>query len=368
MKRLSVPVRGTCASRLENLTRRLDLGERAEEIVAVFRTMTEPWGDARSGELPLSDVSPDGSPVEFAVDFDEADPAVQFAVEPMTPGGTAADASSAARRMMAGLATAYGTSDERWASLADLYLPDDPAGGHVAMYGAEIRRHGPVRFKVWFYPTVEGPDRALDLLGMGLDRLGLQAAWPAVLSHVRRDARRDLPFLLSLDLSASRAARIKIYFRHYDADADYLATLLEKQPGFDPDLTTGFCRLMTGHAEDLTVQPPVTCLTFTIADAREADAATLYVPLWTYAASDEVLRGRVCRLFASHGRSADRYEHVLGEIASRPPADGRGIHNYISWQPGRDRPRVKIYFSPELHDTNPPPRYRLDASDSSCRG
>ncbi|MEV1049498.1 tryptophan dimethylallyltransferase family protein [Streptomyces sp. NPDC049916] len=349
----SATVRDACATLLEKTARTLQLGLQGAEFVATFRAMTGQWGAARPWGLPLSDVSPDGSPVEYAVDLDGAAPALQFAMEPLTPGVPARDP-AAARTLMALLAERPATATARWSAVADLLLSDDARGPHVSMYGAEVRVGAPIRFKVWFYLDVHGPDGMFDLLYTALDRMGAGHLWPVIQAHVHRPGY-DVPFLLSLDLADDPAARVKVYFRHFGTDAEELATVLKAYPGFEPGEVGALCRTLTDGRRHFSVQPPVTCLSLFDVRTLERPPATLYLPLWTYAEHDGEVRQRIHRALAAQPRALRRYDSVLAGIAHRRLDAGTGIHNYLSWQPGRPCPRVKVYLSPEMHDVNPPP-------------
>ncbi|MFI9585699.1 tryptophan dimethylallyltransferase family protein [Streptomyces sp. NPDC052236] len=354
-----ISAQAACAARLDRLTRGLGLGDRAAAYAEAFRVMTSSWGAATPQELAESDVSSDGSPMEFAVGFDDTEAAVQFAVEPMRPGDSPRDRVLAARHLMRDLVSRYRLSDRRWSEIADLFLPEDPAIEHVSMYGAEARRGAPVEFKVWFYPAVLGDSRTAELCERGLERLGLGDAWPAVVSHMRRDEHKDRPMLFSLDLSPGSAARVKLYFRHYDADADYMSELMAGYPGFLWKPVLDFCTAMTANAASYAQQPPVTCLSFTEDNPGKAGAATLYLPMWTYAPDDAVVRRRFHRVLAATGRRADQYDRALNDVAGRPLESGRGIHNYVAWRPGSQQPRLKVYLSPELRRMDPGTRYEV---------
>ncbi|MEU4473964.1 tryptophan dimethylallyltransferase family protein [Micromonospora sp. NPDC023888] len=353
MTEYSATVRDACARILENTARTLQLGASGTEFVAAFRAMTEHWGAAGTNDLPLSDVSPDGSPVEYAVELDGHAPALQFAMEPLTAGVPARDP-VAARAIMPLLAGRYGAGTSRWSAVADRLLPDDAHGPHVAMYGAEVRAGAPIRFKAWFYLDANGPDGAFDLLFTALERMGTTHLWPVVQAHLHR-VGQDVPFLLSLDLADDPAARVKVYFRHFAADVEEVAAVLKAYPGFEPGEVRAFCKTMTDGRRRFIDQPAVTCLSLLDAQTFERTAATLYVPLWTYAEHDGEVRRRVHRALAAWPQALHRYDSVLADIAHRGLDAGTGIHNYISWQPGRVRPRVKVYLSPEMHDVNPPP-------------
>jgi hypothetical protein len=89
---------------------------------------------------------------------------------------------------------------------------------------------------------------------------------------------------------------------------------------------------------------------------RGHERSRLYLPLWTGLPDDEVIRDRIGDLLVSQGVGAGRYERALAEVATRPLRRARGIHNYLSWQPGTP-PRMKVYWSPELRGANPGRRY-----------
>ncbi|MBU6535742.1 tryptophan dimethylallyltransferase family protein [Streptomyces mayonensis] len=357
------PVRSARAAgeaRLGRLASALGLGDRGGVCAEAFGAMTGSWGTATAAQLAESDVSSDGSPLEFAIGLDD-DPSLQFAVEALRPGDCPVDRVVSARATMAGLVRRYGTDARRWARVADLYLPEKPATEHVAMFGAEVRRQGDAQFKVWFYPAVGGPERAAELCERGLAAVGLGAAWPAVTAHMARGERLDRPVMFSLDLSADPEARVKLYFRHYATDADGLAELMAPYPGFAVAPVRRFCETMLPEAvADLSAQPPVTCLSFTGARPATAGGATVYLPMWTYAPDDEAVRRRTKAALAACDRSSGLYERALREVASRPLDAARGIHNYVAWRPGPGRPRLKAYFSPELRHTDPTARYAIE--------
>jgi hypothetical protein len=302
-------------------------------------------------------VSADGSPVEFALNLGPGPASVQLAVEPLVTGAadTFAGRSAAARATLGNLARGYQLSRARWDAVADVFLPADGGRGPAAMFGGELGRDGSELFKVWFYPGVAGQGMAPELVRSGLERLAAGAAWPAVVRHAPRGFERDVPILFSLDITDGRPGRTKIYFRHYRTSTGELLQQLAHCPGFNDGLAAAFGRALTGRRDGGAAQPPVTCLSFHDGDTESRDV-TFYLPLWTGLADDEVVRGRVRNLLADQGIGTDRYDRALAVVAGRPLRRARGLHNYLSWQPGKP-PRLKVYWSPELHSVNPAPRY-----------
>ncbi|EDY48936.1 conserved hypothetical protein [Streptomyces clavuligerus] len=344
---------------LRRLAAGTGLAAQADLAVRVLHEMTTPWNTRAAADLPPSDVSADGSPVEFAAGIGGCDPSVQFAVEPMTadPGPDAR--ARAARAVMARLAHRGWATAERWSAVADLFLCQEATGPHLAMYGAEFSGAGLAGCKVWFYPGCTGGDRAPALVREALGRVRLPGAWAAVVRHARGDFSGCRPILFSLDLSDRPTARTKIYFRHYGVRPDDLSALLADH-GFDAGETSAFCRLATGGGTAFSRQPPVTCLSFTAPGGRP-DAATLYVPLWVSAPDDATVQRRTHRVLSRLGVSPVLYDRCLAAVARRPLADALGLHNYLALRSGPVRHRVKCYWSPELRHTDPLPRYRTTA-------
>ncbi|WP_194918330.1 tryptophan dimethylallyltransferase family protein [Catenulispora rubra] len=361
-----------CEGQVRRLCSALGLGAQADLAASTFAEMTRPWNRHSPAALPPSDVSADGSPVEYAVELNDGKPTLQIAVEPMTLESHASTRTYAARGMMARLARAGWASPTRWSAVADLFLLADTdtdapePQAHAAMYGAEIDSSGLRQCKVWFYAGIAGAEHAPTLVRQALERLHMPAAWTAIERHVDGDFVSCRPILVSLDLTDHATARTKVYFRHYDAGFEYLARLMAGH-GLDPADTTALCRVAGPDDAALARQPPVTCLSFHSSGTRPP-VATLYVPLWL-AADDATVRQRVHNLLSGLDIPPARYDACLAAVARRPLADARGLHNYLGLQRGADgRHRIKCYWSPELRQTDPPARY-LDAqpvADPTC--
>lgn len=349
-------VRQACLPRLVGLARSVGLTAQAAASVALD-ALTDGWADLPVSALPTSDVSADGSPVEFAVTLGPGPASVQLAVEPMVTGtaNTFAARSAAARATMSRLADDFDLSTEPWDAVADIFLPRGGGQGHAAMFGVELGRDDRPLAKVWFYPAVAGRGKAPVLIRAGLRRLGSRAAWQAVVRHAPRGFDFDAPVLFSLDITEGRPGRTKVYFRHYRTGAADLVRQLAGYPGFGDGAAAEFCRALAIPPPGAATQPPVTCLSFHDGVAQPQDV-TLYLPLWTDLPNDEVIRERISGLLVSQGLGAGRYDRALAEVATRPLGRARGIHNYLSWQPGKP-PRMKVYWSPELRGANPAPRY-----------
>lgn len=346
-----------CGSALEGIARKLGPNGWAEQVRTAFDVLVEPWGTVPVSDLPFSDVSPDGSPVEYAITLTGDTPVLQLAVEPLAPHGDYAARAEAARRVMSRLASHYGAHTQRWDQVADIFLPSEGAADHVAMYGLEAVAGRPPQFKVWFYPEVRGVRRAPETVAEALVKLGLEEAWETVLGHARRGFERDRPALFSLDLTSSATARTKVYFRHYDSSAQHMADICGEGSRRTAAAVRDFCTTLAGNTGS-GVQPPVTCLALNGSGQGIRSSVTPYVPLWIAAPDDAVMGARMTALLVSHGVSPARYEEAVHALARRPLSAARGLHNYASLQLGKAGPRIKVYLSPELVSSDPPVRYQ----------
>jgi hypothetical protein len=202
-------------------------------------------------------------------------------------------------------------------------------------------------------PGVTGPERAPELIRAGLRRLGNGETWKALVRHAPRGFDLDVPVLFALDITDGPPGRTEVYFRHYRTSPQGL--LRQLAPGFGDGRAAALCRVLTASVPRAAAQLPVTCLSFHGAQAGPPDT-TLYMPLWSGLPDDEVVRLRIRELLITQGTGADRYDRALTQVGTRPLRGARGIHNYLSWQPG-DPPRMKVYWSPELRGAAPRPRY-----------
>ncbi|MER5432237.1 tryptophan dimethylallyltransferase family protein [Streptomyces sp. NPDC002588] len=305
----------------------------------------------------MSDVCPDGSPVEFSAEFTEAGvQALRVLLEAVPPEATPRSAQRAAQALNHSLSTRHGAVLDRCEAVADLFLPPHPQG-FAMMHAMNLRPGAAPGFKVYLNPAADDSRSAADRVEAALDRLGLSVVWPSVLAYARRGFTLDRIVYLSLDLSAEPDAKVKVYFRHLDITAAELDATMALGPTHRKGLFPSFCGELTGVAGALSVQPPVSSLTFTGA-LDTPTAVTGYVPLWTYADHDHQTHDRLYSVLSGLGLPADRYSTLTRLLARRPLAAGRGLHTYASLRTDRGQPRVVVYWSPEMHGSNPAPRYR----------
>ena len=346
----------------ETATRLLDsAGIDAGAGTAVLRRMLSPWGARRIAERPEwhSDVCADGSPIEFSAAFEGEEIRIRTLVESLPD----VPATRAAQRAAAGLTQIliqeYAADAGRLAAVWDLFLPHADPSGFAMMHAVDFGPAAGPEFKIYLNPEANGALSGPDRTRAALERLGLGEAWPAVLAYAARGFDLDRIVYFGLDLTEGPEARVKVYFRHYDAVPEELDARMRVAARHEPGALRDFCGELTGKEGELRAQPLVSNLTFTASGGATTPlSATAYVPLWLYADCDRTIERRVSSVLTGLGLPADRYRALLDRVARRPLADGRGIHTYASLRTGGARPRVATYWSTELYDRYPSARYQ----------
>ncbi|GAA2062532.1 DMATS family aromatic prenyltransferase [Streptomyces albiaxialis] len=328
---------------------------------ATLRRMLSPWGARRIAERPEwhSDVCADGSPIEFSAAFAGDEVRIRALVESLPEVPTTPAAQRAATGLTQGLIQEFGADGGRLAAVWDLFLPHEAPTGFAMMHAAIFGPTGRPGFKVYLNPEADRAMSSVDRTRAALERVGLADAWDAVVAYAARGFDLDRIVYFGLDLAEGPEARVKVYFRHYDAVPGELdARMDEVAARHRTGLLADFCRELTGKEGELREQPLVSNLTFTASGGTTPVSATAYVPLWLYADSDRTIERRVSSAMTGLGLPADRYRTLLDHVARRPLADGRGIHTYASLRVGNGRPRVATYWSTELYDRYPSARYQ----------
>nr|WP_242440939.1 tryptophan dimethylallyltransferase family protein [Streptomyces sp. CB02923] len=331
-----------------------------EQGTKVLRRMLSPWGARRIGANPgwHSDVCADGSPIEFSAAFSGEDIQIRVLVEALPDRLSTSSAQTAALDLTEGLTQDFGAAGKRLAMVSDLFLPDEDPTGFAMMHAAALAPTGGPAFKVYLNPNANEGMTGTERTREALDRLGFGKAWAAVSAYASRGFDLDRIVYFGLDLADGPASRVKVYFRHYDISPAELDAKMEISLQHEAGFLGEFCRRLTGSDSEVRAQPLVSNLTFTDAGGHIPVSATLYVPLWRHTASDRTVRDRISSVMADMGLSLDGYRSLLNLMARRPLAAGRGIHTYASARMHHGRPRLTIYWSPELYDRYPPARYQ----------
>ncbi len=209
----------------------------------------------------------------------------------------------------------------------------------------------PPDFKIYLNPRAQGPSLASAVVEEALARLGFPKAWPVISRHLlRRGPDLDELNYVSLDLSSSLDARLKIYARHASCSPD--------------DLELAACAALSHRAGDVKeflglVAPdagkvfegraPSTCYTFLGHEGNLPVAATTHFPINSYAPDDGVIAHRVLATLGRFGIPAESYARSVAAFATRPLDLGIGMHSYVSFRRYRGDPRLTTYLAVEAH-------------------
>lgn len=339
------------AGRLQALCAVLELDDKLPGIRALFQRMIAPWGAQTCAKPPrwASDVGDDHTPYELSVAFDEI-PELRILIEPLGEEPSLESNRERALEIHAWLARDFEIDLSRFEQVRDLFLPQAPQGAFSIWHGVSFRRGKPPAFKIYLNPQAQGATRAPSLVEEALSRLGLPRAWPHVTSTaMRRGPALDELKYLSLDLSKSGDARVKVYVRHHRATIEELEMACSAALSYRAGDVTAFIQRMSGQENGLlTGRPTATCLSF-VGGTEQPTEATHHFPVKGYAANDLVVAERVSSYLESRNLDAEIYRRSLRAFA-RSPLDGHaGVQSYASLRHPGGKPRVTVYLAPELH-------------------
>jgi hypothetical protein len=196
-------------------------------------------------------------------------------------------------------------------------------------------------FKIYLNPAASGTHNASRTVRAALRRLGLEQAWKAV-----PDLRRGLDEVkyFSLDLVDGERARVKVYFAHRNADADFLESMLSRAPGYVPGTAEAFCRKLSGGKFNFDGLPIQTCYSFV--GSSEVEDVALHFPVRSYARDDGEALARVSNLLEEPRRT--QYRNLVNSLTG-DPSRRDGAQTYASLWSGRQPREVTVYLSPQLY-------------------
>jgi DMATS type aromatic prenyltransferase len=321
-----------------------------ERTVDLFRRMTSPWGDAPIRKRPSwpSDITDDHTPYELSLAIENGAPELRMLVEaqPTVP--------DAAAQWSAGVALGNVLERHchaflgRFHEIQDLFPVTNAAARFGMWHAVNVRAGAEPEFKVYLNPHAQGRARAVSTVGEALSRLGFSGAMASLPPICER---HDELKYFSLDLLQSGEARVKVYLAHYRATAEDIEDALAVAGSHVPGEATAFCRAMAGNDGPYLDLPLQTCFSFTTGGGARPVAATVYFPVRSYVASDEVARSRILAYMDAEDRPL--YGEVLRVFANRRLAAGTGMQTYASYRPQNGCRRVTVYLSPEAYRVAP---------------
>lgn len=337
-----------------------ETGETVSEILDAI----QPWGERAIGtscQAP-SFVSEDGFPAELSLSWKGAEPELRILFESLNADPSALANQEAGRALTRRLAGRDGVSIDQYLKIEDLFVADDPQPYRPSVWHSLAWRPGePRRYKVYLNPQAHGLDRAYEVVGEAMSRLGLSSAWQPVEARGRELAQRghELEFF-ALDLGAAEASRVKIYFRHGEMPLSEMDTVASFARKHDPQRAARACRTIYGADAEYVRNEPMTCLAFRH-DEAEAAEANLYLRLPDNAESDAAAHDRITELMRGEGIDPAAYTGViagLGECAGASLSEIVGLQELVSYRTtASDQPAdVGVYLRFSTFDQPAAPR------------
>ncbi|MBK6516785.1 MAG: hypothetical protein IPG04_22400 [Polyangiaceae bacterium] len=335
------------AQRLRALCDVLGLGRREDEAVSLLEAMLGSSVDTPVSAGPRwpSDVCDDGTPFEFSVAFTPS-PVLRVMVEPIAEQPSLRNNAELSRELLYALRDTYGVDLGRALSVWDLFAPEAPEGHFAVWLAAEL---GPTEtsFKIYLNPDARGPALARATIEEAMCRLGFDKEWPMLVRALgRRGPSLDELKFVSLDLSRSDRARLKVYGRHHRSTALDLELAASASPGYRPGSATELLELVAAQRPILEGRAPWTCLSLVRGAAPEA---TTHFPINGYAADDRAVAGLTSRCLERYQIDPTVYRRAMETVAGGPLEAGVGAQSYVSVRWAEPRPRVTAYFPPEVY-------------------
>jgi DMATS type aromatic prenyltransferase len=345
---------------IEKLTALCDsLGMNAKlaEVVEIFRAMTISWSDRQVGESVEwpSDVSDDGSPFEFSIALDPDKVELRVLVEAQGQDPNLQSNWQAGLELNQYLAAHYNVSLDRFAQVADLFVPTNADAKFSMWHSACFYPDKPSAFKLYLNPQSQHKSRSAAIVEESLVRLGFTHAWPTLAeTAAQRGPDQDEFVYFSLDLAAHDRARVKVYLRHHDATPAELESALSAARNYVPGDAIEFCQAMAPGQTSFSQKSAITCFALVEGDSITPSSGTLYLPISNYATDDRAVCDRIDLYFIEHSLPVSKYQSVIQSVAARRLDLGVGMHSYISLRREQQQRRVGIYVNPEVNAVRPP--------------
>jgi DMATS type aromatic prenyltransferase len=344
--------------RLQSLCEAVGYGPAEIQTVQRFFTvMSSPWGSQRIGTAPAwrSDITDDNTPYEFSLALEGDRPEVRFLIEAQNSPTTLQSTWDDGLALNERLNQEFGIPLERFNLVKDLFEPRNPAARYALWHAFCLKAGGKPAVKVYLNPAAQGPEKSNMVIKEALERLGFANAWRFISEVAMRRGSKDKLIYFSLDLSAARAARIKIYIAHQDATADDVEAIMSQAKEYVPGEAYSYYRNMLGSEGGYQVpRSTQTCLAFTSDDDARPYSVTLYVPVRCYAKNDKDAMDRIQTVLEpSRFAVLDR---AVQAVARRPLESGVGLIQWASMRRESGKPRMTFYLATEAY-SNLAPRW-----------
>jgi DMATS type aromatic prenyltransferase len=335
--------------KLDRLCAALQRQELRGEAIRVLDLIGGGWGALPARALPhwQSDITDDGTPLEFSIACEDDAMELRLLVEPQERSGTLHTNWQLGLDVNQRLSRERGVSLERFEKIAHLFAPSAAARARFAIWHAAAINSDGARFKTYLNPQIHGSSSAPDVVQQALAALDTHQAWP-ILSGITEGLGEYVYF--SLDLTPAPTARIKVYKAYPLQQVEALARRLNEVNLIDPDDFRHWLSVLVGEGPELHERGIQVCYAFRSNGVRPE--ITLYVPVRNYCGNDAEALRRAQRFISPN--SFGRLNDALREMAGRPLEIGRGLLTYVALRAGAVRPRVTLYLSPELYAIGAP--------------
>ncbi|WP_224361536.1 tryptophan dimethylallyltransferase family protein [Hyalangium versicolor] len=345
--------------------------ENTETVKRFFTFMSSPWGERRIGTTPpwKSDITDDHTPFELSLAIESDRPEVRFLMEPQNAEGSTTlrttweDGLALNER----LHQEFGVRLERFEQVKDLFEPVDPNARFALWHAFFLKSNGRPDVKIYLNPAARGPQHSKAVVREALERLGFTGAWRCLSEQVCGENDRILYF--SLDLSAHRAARVKIYVSHQDTTAEELESVMALSKEYVPGEAWVFCQALKGPTGAFgTARTALTCLAFTSDEDERPSSVTLHVPVRCFARSDEESMERIRFLMEPHSHAV--LGRAVAALAHRPLDVGTGLIQWASMRRQDGKVRTTFYLATEAYGVPaqqtvaPQPALRVSAEEN----
>jgi tryptophan dimethylallyltransferase len=326
----------------------LGLSHESAAAVEVFRRLSQTWSSWPLGDAPAwsTDITDDRTPFEFSVAFDGGLPKLRMLVEAQQAPLTLSSSWEAGLRVNEALRDQPGVDLARFERVRDLFAPARDVQARFAMWHAAVMESGGrAAYKLYLNPQILGPHAATGMIQESMERLGMDSASEFLLSRVHARGGKDSFLYFSLDLSAKKDARVKVYVAHERATADEIEAQLDGCRDYVHGTATGWINKLLGGSGPFTLRPILSCFAFNATGG--APTVTLHLPARCYTEHDGRTVERACNyLTHEDGRALQR---ALSLVGGRPLEMGRSLVTYVSLRPTVDRLNVTTYVAPEAY-------------------
>jgi hypothetical protein len=312
----------------------LGLGDEAPAWRAQLAAVIAPCAWARRGVdqpgLPsgVSHRRPFGFSIVLGAGAPELRCFLEAQAEPATPASYWAAGEAVTAAMVRG-----GGDARRLATIAELFVPTDAAAPFRVWHGGVFRRGRPMLGKVYLCPAAQGRVGARERVAEAMRRLGCSEAFETIDRALRPEPALDEITIVSLDLEAGAAARVKLYALLRDAGPARSSAACQGMP-VDAAL------LARAFFDDAADEPRWWLVCLSWRDGQPGVA--LHLGLHRHAAGDADATARLealateCGIDAAPLRACRR---ALGAPANQ-------LHFVSLQRAAGGAPRLSVYFAP----------------------